>query len=151
MKASTARKVNGGAEGRRNPIAAVQGRIDALESEARGRLLRVLGAGEEALHDLDLALERVSREDWSTRGMRRHLDELRARAENLRAAALRRVAEMPGEAVSRLATGSRVPVRNLARGLERIAKRLEERPPAISVVADREEREPPEVPSEHLE
>ncbi|ACL66355.1 conserved hypothetical protein [Anaeromyxobacter dehalogenans 2CP-1] len=151
MKASTARKVNGGADVRRNPIAAVQGRIDALESEARGRLLRALGAGNDALHDLDLALERLSREDWSARGVRRHMDVLRARAENLRASAMRRVADMPGEAVSRLATGSRGPVQNLARGLERIAKRLEERAPAISVVVDREERDPPEVPAEHLE
>jgi hypothetical protein len=153
MKAGTAWNVNDAAEpgARRNPIAVVQGRIDALESEARGRLRRALGAGNEALHDLDLALERLSREDWSARGMRRHLDVLRARADNLRAAAMKRVADMPGEAVTRIATGSRVPVQNLARGLERIAKRLEEQAPAISVVADREERAEPEVPAEHLE
>lgn len=145
-------RMNGGTgpAGLRHPIAALQGRLDALESEARGRLRRALGASNDALLELDVALERLSREDWTARGMRRHLEMLRARADNLRAAALRRVAEMPGEAVSRIATGSRVPVQNLARGLQRMAKRLE--PPAPREPLDEavlDEVRP--VPPEHLE
>jgi hypothetical protein len=114
----------------RNPISTIQARLDALEQEARGRLRRAIGAGNVALHDLDQALARVSREDWSVPGMRKRLEELRARADSLRATALKRVSNMPGTAVSALATSSRVPVQNLAKGLERIAKRLDPAAPA---------------------
>lgn len=110
---------------RRGPFDHLQARLETLETEARGRLRKALGAGNGALLGLDEALARVSSEDWSVEGVRRRLGLLRARAENLRAAALRRVAEMPGSAVSALATGSRAPVQNLARELDRLAKRLD--------------------------
>jgi putative exporter of polyketide antibiotics len=60
--------------------------------------------------------------------MRRHLEGWRARAENLRATALKRVQEMPGTAVSALATGSRAQLQTIARGLAEISRRLEETP-----------------------
>lgn len=104
-----------------------QTRLDALETDARHRIRKALGAGNHALHDLDERLARMSREDWSVPGMRRRVEGLRARAENLRSNAMKRVSEMPGEAVSKLATGSRVPVQNLARGLERLVRRLDEK------------------------
>jgi tetrahydromethanopterin S-methyltransferase subunit G len=103
----------------------LQARIGTLEAEARGRLRKALGKGNGALLGLDEALARVSTEDWSVDGLRKRIDTVRARAENLRAAALKRVADMPGSAVSALATSSRAPVQNLARELERLAKRLD--------------------------
>ncbi len=130
--ANTSPPGNGQPDRIRQRLSELQSRLDALETDARHRIRRALGAGHEALHDLDDRLARMSREDWSVPGMRRRMEGLRARAENLRASALKRVAEMPGEAVSKLATGTRTPVQNLSRGLERIAKRLDERAPAAN-------------------
>jgi hypothetical protein len=121
----TATLKDGANELLKNPIAVIQARFTALEQEARGRIVRAIGAGNEALHGLDEKLARVSRDDWTTSAMRKRLDGLRSRAETLRSSALKRVAEMPGDAVSAIAGGSRVRVQNLAKGLERIAKKLE--------------------------
>lgn len=129
---------NGQPDRIRQRLSELQSRLDALENDARERLRKALGASNEALHGLDDRLARMSREDWSVPGMRRRVEGLRARAENLRASALKRVAEMPGEAMSKLATGSRVPVQNLARGLERFARRLDEREPSASEPERRE-------------
>jgi len=109
----------------RHPIITLQARFETLEAEARGRLKKAIGASNDALHGLDDALARMSREDWLVPGMRKRIDGLRARAENLRANALKRVAEMPGSAVSALASGSREPVQKLAKRLERLASKLE--------------------------
>jgi hypothetical protein len=103
----------------------IQERFTAMEQQARGRISRVLTHGNERLRELDQALARVSREDWSVTGMRRHLEAWRVRAENLRAVALKRAGAMPGEAVSALATGTRKPIQNLAKGLADIARRIE--------------------------
>jgi hypothetical protein len=107
-------------------LTSLQSRFGALETEARGRLVKALGAGQHRLTELDEVLAKWSREDWSVEGMRKRLGTLRARAEQLRETALRRVNEIPGSAVSALANGSRVPVQNLARELERLAKLVEE-------------------------
>jgi hypothetical protein len=108
-----------------NPISTIQERFVALEAEARGRIVKALTQGNEKLRDLDQALARVSREDWTVPGMRRHLGELKVRAENIRATAVKRAQEIPGEAVSALASGTRAPVQNLAKGLARMAKKIE--------------------------
>jgi hypothetical protein len=106
-------------------LLALQARFDALETEARERILKALGAGQHRLSELDVALERVSREDWSVPGLRKRLDVLRERAEAIRTTAMKRVNEMPATAVTALASGTRVPLQNLARELERLAKRME--------------------------
>jgi hypothetical protein len=117
-------------EEKRSPIAALQERFDALETNAKDRLRKALDTGNEKLRDLDEALARVAKDDWSVPGMRRHLDDLRARAENLRAAAVKRVGGIPGSAVSAIATGGRTPVQTLARGLAELSKKLDEKPAA---------------------
>lgn len=111
-------------------LSALQARFDALESQARGRIRKALGAGQNRLSELDEALARLSKEDWSVEGMRKRLEVLRARADQLRVNALKRVNEIPGSAVSALATGSRTRVQNLARELERLAKLVEPVPAA---------------------
>jgi hypothetical protein len=110
----------------RHPISSLQERFETLETEARGRLRRAIDTGNEKLRVLDEALARVSSDDFSVPKMRRHLDDLRARAETLRATALKRVAGMPGNAVSAIATQTRAPIQNLARGLAGFAKRLDQ-------------------------
>jgi hypothetical protein len=124
----------------RKRLTSLQARFDALETEARGRLRRALGAGQHRLTELDEMLARVSREDWSMDGMRKRFEALRSRAGQLRVNALKRVNEMPGSAVSALASGSRVPLQNLARELERLAKLVE--PPAAAKPRDGEAVQP---------
>jgi hypothetical protein len=103
----------------------LQDRINTFEAEARGRIRRALATGNEKLMELDGALAKVARNDWTVPGMRRHLHELRARAENLRANTLKRVEALPGEAVTKLASGTRTPVQNLAKAIGEWAKRME--------------------------
>lgn len=112
----------------------MQERINTFEKEARGRLRRALSTGNEKLLELDEALAKVARDDWTVPGMRRHLHELRARAENLKANTLKRVEAIPGEAVAKLASGTRTPVQSLAKELAGWAKRIE--PPAKPKVAE---------------
>lgn len=108
----------------------LQASINKLEGEARGRLRKALGAGNDALLELDSALARVAHDDWTLTGLRRRLNELRARAETLGESAMKRAGELPGTAVSALATRTRAPIQGLARELDRLAKRIEKAPPA---------------------
>ncbi len=104
-------------------------RFNTFETEARGRIRRALSTGNEKLMELDEALAKVAKDDWSVPRMRRELEDLRLRAESLRTNALRRAGELPGEAVSKLVSGTRTPIQNLAKGLADIAKRIEPAPP----------------------
>ncbi len=106
-----------------------QERLGAFEAEARGRLRRALSTGNAKLMELDGALAKVAKDDWSVPGMKRQLEQLRARAEKARASAVKRVQEMPGDAVSKIATGSRAPLQNLAKSLAEMAKRFGAPPP----------------------
>lgn len=110
----------------------IQERIGAFEAEAKGRLRRVLSNGNAKLLELDETLGKVARDDWTVPGMRRQIDQLVSRAQELRASAVKRVQDIPGDAVTRLATGTRAPLQNLAKGLAEMAKKLE--PPAPRAV-----------------
>ncbi len=107
----------------------LQERITTFENEARGRIHKVLETGNEKLKELDEALAKVAKDDWSVPRVKRELEGLRARAEGFRASAIKRAGELPGEAVTRLANGTRAPIQNLAKGLADIAKRFEPTPP----------------------
>ncbi len=110
----------------------IQEKFGAIEAEAKGRIRKALSTGNAKLLELDGALAKVAKDDWTVPGMRRHLDQLRSRAEDLRATASKRAQALPGEAVSRLATGTRAPLQNLAKGLADLAKKLE--PPATKTI-----------------
>jgi hypothetical protein len=116
----------------RKPMNAFQTRVETLEVGARRGLGDLLQQGNAGLHELDVFLERVAREDWTVGGMRRRIHALRSRAENARTHALRRFDEMPGAAVSALAGVSRARVQDLSRGLAAIARRIETPPPAAA-------------------
>ncbi len=100
-------------------------RINTLEGEARGRIQKALATGNEKLLELDGRLARIAKDDWTLPAMRRQLGELRTRAESFRASAIKRVGELPGEAVSKLASSTRAPIQNLARSLGEFAKKIE--------------------------
>jgi hypothetical protein len=102
-----------------------QERFGAFEAEAKGRIRRALSNGNAKLMELDGALAKVAKDDWTVPALRKQIDQLRTRAQNAGATALKRVQEIPGDAVSKIATGSRTPVQNLAKGLAEMAKRFE--------------------------
>ncbi len=110
----------------------LQERIGQFEAEAKGRIRRVLATGNAKLLELDGALAKVAKDDWTVPGIRRHVEELRSRAVNMRAEATKRAQQLPGEAVSRIATGTRAPLQTLAKQLAELAKKLE--PPAPKAV-----------------
>jgi len=103
----------------------IQERFGAFEAEAKGRIRKALSTGNARLMELDERLAKIAKDDWTVPGLRRHIDQLRSRAENLRAEATKRAQELPGEAVTKLATGTRAPIQNLAKGLADLAKRLD--------------------------
>lgn len=103
----------------------LQERLGAFEAEAKGRIRRALSTGNSKLMELDGALAKVSGDDWTVPAMRKHLDELKARADTLRASAVKRVQAIPAEAVGKIVSGTRTPVQNLARGLADMAKKFE--------------------------
>lgn len=100
-------------------------RFNTFENEARGRIHKVLATGNEKLKELDEALAKVTKDDFSVPRVKRELEELRTRAENIRANAMKRAGELPGEAVSRIASGTRSQLQTLAKGLADFAKRIE--------------------------
>ena len=118
----------------------LQERFGALEIEAKGRIRRVLSSGNAKLLELDGALAKVAKDDWTVPGLRRHLDELRSRAGSLRSEATKRAQQLPGEAVSRIALGTRTPVQTLAKSLAEVAKKLDR--PAPKAVKPVEAAEP---------
>lgn len=120
----------------RKPVTAFQTRVDELEIEARRGLGGLLQSSNASLHELDLFLERLAREDWTMGGMRRKLLSFRNRAENASTSALRRFDELPGAAVSAIASASRARVQDLSRGLQAIAKRIE--PPVAAAPAPKQ-------------
>jgi hypothetical protein len=111
----------------RTRITHLQARLGELETETRHRVSRALMSGNANLRELEKALGRVSANDWTVPGVRRQLGKVRARAESLRASALKRAADMPGTAVSALASGARAPIQSLTSGLAEMAKRIEGR------------------------
>jgi len=110
-----------------------QDRVGAFEAEAKGRIRRALSTGNAKLMELDEALAKVAKDDWTVPALKRQLVQLRTRAETIRASALKRMQDMPGDAVSKIATGTRAPLQNLARNLAEIARRFDPpRPKPVS-------------------
>lgn len=116
----------------RHPLATLQETFGSIETEAKDRLRDVLATGNTRLMELDGALAKVTKDNWTVPAMRRQLDELRVRAESLRNSAMKRVQVMPGEAVELIATGSRGPIQTIAKSLAEFAKKLEPQAAAAS-------------------
>lgn len=117
----------------------IQERIGAFEAEAKGRIRRALTTGNAKLLEIDGALAKVTKDDWTVDGIRRHIDELRARAASMKTEATKRAQSIPGDAVEFIATGTRVPVQTLAKQLGELARKLEA--PAPKAVPDVKEAE----------
>lgn len=109
----------------RSRIATIQETLSSFENEARGRLREVLANGNSRLLELDGALAKVSKDDFTVPAMRKQLDGLRHRAEGLRDEAMKKVEGIPAQAVEVIVTSSRAPIQNLAKGLAEMAKKLD--------------------------
>lgn len=114
----------------------LQARLDEFESGARERLIKALGAGQHRLTDLDGALEKWAREDWSVEVLRKRLEALRKLIEILRAKAVERMKELRAMVLKGFASSTRVAVQILARELDGLVKMLE--PKAAAVTSTRE-------------
>ncbi len=119
-----------------------QERIGALEAEAKGRIRRVLATGNAKLLEIDGALAKVTKDDWTVEGIRRHIEDLRARAVSMRSEATKRAQAIPGDAVAFVATGTRGPVQTLAKQLGELAKKLEAPAPKVVPSGDGEKAKP---------
>jgi hypothetical protein len=113
-----------------------QERIGAVGAEAKGRLRRVLVTSNAKLLEIDGALAKVKKDDWTVDGIRRHIEELGARARSVGAEATKRAQAIPGDAALALVSGTRVPVQTLAKRLGEFAKKLEAPAPKV-VPADK--------------
>lgn len=113
----------------RHPLTTIQETLETFETQARDRLRDALASGNSRLLELDGALAKVKKDDWTVPGMRKHLDELRVRAEKVRDQAMKRVQVMPGEAVDAIVGKSRTPIQKVAKSLAEMAKKLE---PAVA-------------------
>lgn len=106
----------------------LQDKLNTFETDARERIQKVLATSNAKLKELDHKLAKVAKQDLSVPRVRRELEGLRARADALRANAIKRAGELPGEAVNLLVTQTRAPIQNLAKGLADIARRLDVKP-----------------------
>lgn len=123
----------------------IQERIGAFEAEAKGRIRRALTTGNAKLLEIDGALAKVKKDDWTVDGIRRHIDELRARAVSMRSEATKRAQAVPGDAVEFLATGTRAPLQSIAKQLAELAKKLEAPAPKVVPDGKAEKAEPKKV------
>ncbi|MFO0582063.1 MAG: hypothetical protein U0229_07325 [Anaeromyxobacter sp.] len=111
-------------------IANLQQTLSTLETEARGRLRGVLENGNTRLLELDGALAKVSKDDFTAAALKKQLDGLRHKAEGLRDDAMKKVEDVPAVAVEKFVTSTRAPIQNLAKSLADFAKKLEAAAPA---------------------
>lgn len=107
--------------------------VVALESEPtkqasitswKNRVGHLLQSGNTRLVEFDHLLDRVSKEDWSFTRMRRWIDGLRDRAVTARTSTVKRLDEMPAKAVSAVAAAGRSRVKDLARSLKWLERKL---------------------------
>jgi hypothetical protein len=134
-------KMNGGRamkvpEFLREPIEAAQARLELLEVEAQRVLKDLVQRGRASRKDLEVMVQRLSKQDWTFPEMKQRFDRLReqgveratewrGRADNFRAEALERVLDLQGRAISFLGVATREQVDELSKELDRLAKRIE--------------------------
>jgi polyhydroxyalkanoate synthesis regulator phasin len=134
-------KMNGGRamkvpEFLREPFEAAQARIEHLEAEAQRVLRDLVQRGRASRKELELRVQRLSKQDWTLPEMKHRIDKLReqgveraaewrGRAESFRAEALERFLDLQGRAISFLGVATRDQVDELSKELDRLAKRIE--------------------------
>jgi hypothetical protein len=109
-------------------IVSLQGLVAGVESDARGRLVTALKGATASLRHADAALERLGREQWTARAIRRRVEEAgRAGTATLlhRAATVAdRADKLPAIAVEKLVGAGTTSLRALSSRVERAAEGL---------------------------
>ncbi len=121
----------------REPLAAAQARLEHFEVEAQRVLRDLADRGRASRRDLELVVQRLSRQDWMTfPEMKQRIEKLRdqgveraaewrGRAETFRTEALERVVDLQSRAIAFLGVATRDQVEELSREIDRLAKRIE--------------------------
>lgn len=120
----------------REPIEAAQARIGLLEEEAQRVIKDLMVRGRASKKDIEHIVHRLSKQDWTFPEMKQRLEKLRGqgaeraaewrgKAESFRAETLERMVELQGRAVAFLGVATREQVEELAKELDRLARRLE--------------------------
>jgi hypothetical protein len=109
-------------------LVSLQGLVAGVETDARVRLASALKGATASLRSADAALERLGREQWTARAIRRRVDEARrARTATLlqRAATVAdRADKLPAIAVEKLVGAGTTSLRALSSRVERAAEGL---------------------------
>lgn len=124
------------AEFLKEPIEAAQARIGVLEGEAQRVLKDLMVRGRASRKDIEQIVHKLSRQDWTFPEVKQRLEKLReqgveraaewrGKAESFRAETLERMVELQGRAVAFLGVATREQVEELAKELDRLARRLE--------------------------
>ncbi len=120
----------------REPLEAAQARLMEFEEEAQRVFKELVQKGRESRKDVAELVQRLSKQDWKmdelkgrVTKLREHglerAHELRGRADAFRADALEKLEELQTTAVEFLGVATREQVEELARELERLARRIE--------------------------
>ena len=120
----------------REPIEAAQARIGLLEEEAQRVIKDLMVRGRASKKDIEHIVHKLSKQDWTFPEMKQRLEKLRGqgaeraaewrgKAESFRAETLERMVELQGRAVAFLGVATREQVEELAKELDRLARRLE--------------------------
>jgi hypothetical protein len=134
-------KMNGGRamkvpEFLREPLEAAQARLEQLEVEAQKVLKDLVERGRASRKDLEVMVQRLSKQDWNFPEMKHRIEKLReqgveraaewrGKAETFRAEAMERVIDLQGRAISFLGVATRDQVEEISRELDRLTKRIE--------------------------
>jgi hypothetical protein len=134
-------KMNGGRamkvpEFLREPLEAAQARLEQLEVEAQKVLKDLVERGRASRKDLEVMVQRLSKQDWNFPEMKHRIEKLReqgveraagwrGKAETFRAEAMERVIDLQGRAISFLGVATREQVDEISKELDRLAKRIE--------------------------
>ncbi len=120
----------------REPLEAAQLRLVEFEEEAQRVFKDLMQKGRASRKEVTQLVQRLSKQDWrmdelkgQVTKLREHglerAHELAGRAESFRSEALEKLEELQGKAVAFLGVATREQVEELARELERLARRID--------------------------
>ena len=120
----------------REPIVAAQARLTELEGEAQKRLKGLVKKGKEGQKEVAAVMKRLTKQDWKMEDLRDRVtklrdqgteraQELRGKAENLRAEALEKLGDLQVKVALSLGFATRDQVEELSKELARLTRRMD--------------------------
>lgn len=120
----------------KEPLEAAQERLEQFEEEAQRLFRELMDKGRASRKDLEQAVARLSRQDFTFPELKHRLErlrdqgaeraaDLRGKAEGWRTEAMERLSDLQARAVAFLGVASRDEVQELSREIDRLARRIE--------------------------